>query len=586
TKHGAYSYTGTYTSSPAAKIATGFGAADFLVNQMHNTSITNTDDVDDQQSYNAAYAQDDWKVTRRLTLNLGLRYDFYQPYKELPGLQANFVVTGPLGIGTGSAVYQIPSQAQNVPIVAAFTQLLTANNVTTQYVQNNRLLTSQKTGYAPRIAFAYQVDPRSVIRGGFGIFYGGLQNEGGGNLGVNYPFTLSASIPATSCSYGKCPSIGITLENGLSAQLANGLDNFVSSPSFHATDAHVKEPYAEDYNLSVQRALSSSLIASLGYVGNVSRHIEVYAAPNEAPVLLANGKSTTSDQPFPGLGGVGQISYSGIGTYNSLQAKIEKRYSHGLRFLATYTWSHALSDASDAGGLQTAVSYRQEAIIPIIDEYTNSPFDQRNRFTLNGNYQLPFGRGRAYLNQSGLSDEVAGGWSTSFTFVAQTGTPFTVGTNISTAAGGTAHANMVRDPFAPGGSPDPTNPTITCAPSTRNRTNWYNPCAFADPLPGNLITTPVTDTATAIEYLGGRSLQIYGPGTNRVNMSLFKNFTTWREQYLQFRADAFNLFNHPSLANPSLTGINSTGGGITGPKSFQNDTPDARFFQLSLKYVF
>src|ERR1035441_7400952 len=186
----------------------------------------------------------------------------------------------------------------------------------------------------------------AVINGGFGIFYGGLQNEGGGNLGVNYPFTLSASIPAPSCSAGNCPSIGLTLENGLSAQLANGLQNFVSSPSFHSTDPHIKEPYTEDFNLSLQQALSNSLVATLGYVGNVSRHIELYGAPNTAPVLLASGKSTTSDQPFPGLGGVGQISYSGVGTYNALQAKMEKRYSHGLSFLGTYTWAHALDDSS------------------------------------------------------------------------------------------------------------------------------------------------------------------------------------------------------------------------------------------------
>jgi hypothetical protein len=582
TKHGSFTYNGTSTSSPASSITTGSGVTDFLADEVHTTSITNTDDVDDQQSYNAAYVQDDWRVNQRLTLNLGLRYDYYQPYKELPGLQANFVVTGPL-------VYQIPSQAKDVPIVAGFTQLLAANNVTVQYVNNNRLLSSQKTDFAPRIAFAYRTSSKTALNGGFGIFYGGLQNEGGGNLGVNYPFTLSASIPAPSCSYSNCPSLGtldgVTLETGLSTQLANGLDNFISSPSFHATDATVKEPYTEDYNLAVQQALSNNLVATLSYVGNVSRHIELYAAPNMAPVLLAHGQSTTKYEPFPGLGGVGQISYSGVATYNSLQAKMQKRVSRGLSFLATYTWAHAMDDASDAGGLQSAISYRQEAIIPPIDEFTNSAFDVRHRVTFNGNYQLPFGRGRAYLNHSRLADLAIGGWSTSLTFVAQTGTPFTVTPNNSGPAGGTARAIPMRNPFDAGGSPDPTNPTITCAPHTRTRTNWYNPCAFADPPAGTGIT-PITDMATAMKYLGGRSNFIYGPGYNRVNMSLFKNFVTWHEQYLQFRADAFNLFNHPSLGNPSLTGINATGGGITGPKSFQNDTPDARFFQLALKYEF
>jgi len=585
-ERGAYNYTGQYTKSAAASIASGSGVADFLVNQMNTASISNAPHVNDQELYNSAYAQDDWRVTRSLTLNLGVRYDYYQPYKEMAGLQANFVVTGPLGIGTGSATYQIVSKAQNVSLGTQFPQLMAANNVAIQYVNNDRLLTAQKTGFAPRVGFAYQVDPKSVIRGGFGTFYGGLQNEGNGNLGANFPFSLNASIPAPSCSFGNCPSINVTLENGLTTQLANGLQSFVSSPGFHSTDPHIKLPYAEDYSLSMQHSLSNNIIATLSYVGNVSRHIELYNAPNAAPVLLANGKSTTSSQPFPGLGGVGQISYSGVGTYNSLQAKIEQRFSNGLSFLGSYTWSHSLDDASDAGGLQTAVGVRQRALIPNIDEYTNSPFDVRERVTFNGNYQLPFGQGRAHMNHSRLADVAAANWSASLTFTAQTGIPFTVTPNNSTAAGGSARAIVVRDPFAPGGTPDPSNPTITCAPRTRIKTNWYNPCAFANPLAGNLITTPVTDTATAIEYLGGRSNLIYGPGYNRVNMSLFKNFSTWREQYLQFRADAFNLLNHPSLANPSLTGVNSTGGGITAPKSFQNNTPDARFLQLSLKYAF
>jgi hypothetical protein len=147
----------------------------------------------------------------------------------------------------------------------------------------------------------------------------------------------------------------------------------------------------------------------------------------------------------------------------------------------------------------------------------------------------------------------------------------------------------VRDPFSPGGSPDPSNTALTaadCPTSVRNRTNWYNPCAFANPLPGNLITTPVTDLSTVIQYLGGKSNQIYGPGYYGVNMSLFKNFATWHEQYLQFRADGFNVLNHPTFGNPSTNNINANAGNITSTKTFQNNTPDARFFQLSLKYAF
>jgi hypothetical protein len=163
---------------------------------------------------------------------------------------------------------------------------------------------------------------------------------------------------------------------------------------------------------------------------------------------------------------------------------------------------------------------------------------------------------------------------------------------------------MTRNPFAPGGVPDTVNnPGVTCATKTRTREHWYNPCAFANPVPGNAIAPvgtpvgtggyryygPVTNEADAIALLGGRSNTVYGPGYYRVDMSLFKSFPIFREQTLQVRADAFNLLNHPTLNNPNNNGNpsnSSNGGQIYGPNFFQSNTPDARFLQLSAKYSF
>jgi hypothetical protein len=584
---------GVYTGIPGDS-NTGYDVADFLAGQSNYADIANAPNIRDAQWYDSAYAQDDWKVSPKLTLNLGLRYDYYQPYKEIGGLQANFIVTGPLGIGTGSGIYQLPTKARSVDLGANFLNTLAKDNVTVQYSDNERLANAQKTNFGPRIGFAYQAQPNTVFRGGFGIFYGGLMAQGNTNIGANFPFSNSANFYAPTCAVGNCPSLanskGITLETGLSPQISGGFQNFVSFPGFHATDVDIKTPYTMNYSFSMQRALSNDLAATVSYVGNLSRHLSLYGAPNTPPGLFAPGTSTQQFQPFPDLGGVGQIHYAGVSTYNSLQAKIEKRYSHGLSFLTTYTWAHALDDASDAAGNFSAISDRNVALIPFIDEFTNSVFDVRHRFTFNGNYELPIGRNKAFLHDSRLVDETIGGWSSSLTFAAQTGTPFTVSPNISTASNGSARAIPVRDPFGAGGSPDPSNPGVTCAPKTRTKANWYNPCAFANPLPGNLIGTAypsvITDKATAIAFLGGRSNNVYGPGYYQVNMSLFKSFPTWREQYLQFRADGFNVLNHPTLGNPSSTNNNANGGNITGPKFFQSNTPDARFFQLSLKYAF
>jgi hypothetical protein len=340
-------------------------------------------------------------------------------------------------------------------------------------------------------------------------------------------------------------------------------------------------------------------VATVSYVGNFSRHLSLYYDPNTTrglfnPNLAISALSRSwrrGHDPFRRRKHL-QLAAGQIG--KALLAWVE--------FSGAYTWAHALDDSSDAGGLSTAVGDRNIILLPFITEFTNSPYDIRNRFTLNGNYELPFGRGRTFANQSSKwVNEMVGGWSTSLTFSAQTGTPFTVSPSNSGPSGGSARAIQVSDPFSPGGG-------AGCPTKVRTKDHWYNPCAFTNPLSGTLIAppgvtpgatdpttgqpnqyrfaSPVIDKATVLALLGRRSNTIYGPGYYGVNMSLLKNFPIWREQYLQFRADAFNVLNHPTLGNPSNTNTNPGAGNITGPKFFQNNTPDARFFQLSLKYAF
>jgi hypothetical protein len=589
---------------------TGNAVADMVADQENYAALSVSPNVNDAQWYDAGYAQDDWRVTPRLTLNLGVRYDYFQPYKENSGRQANFVVTGPLGIGTGSGVVQFPESQRNIVLGAPFLTALAKDNVAVQFVSNDRLATSQKTDFAPRVGISFTPRPDTVFRAGFGTFYGGLQSEGNGNLGANFPWSNQASFYPATCVEDNCPSLaaqGVSLKAGLLPATDGGqLQTFISQPGFHSIDPQIKPPYTMTFSFGMEQQISPNLAATLTYVGNLTRHMELYGAPNTAPGLWRPGTNTNPFNPFPDLGGVGEVHFGGVSTYNSLQTKLEKRYSHGLSFLATYTWSHALDDASDAGGLFTAIGNRQPALIPYIDEFTNSVFDIRNRFTLNGNYELPFGRGRQFLSSSPRwADELVGGWSSSLTYAAQTGTPFSVSPNVNTASGGGARAYPVQDPFHGGGTPDPSNPSLSSCPAqVKTKMNYFNPCAFRNPLPGETISdathpvgsvntdgvpvlfqAPVTDRATAIALLGSPQNNIYGPGYYQVNMSLFKNFSTWREENLQFRADAFNVLNHPTLGTPNGS-MNANGGYISGPKFFQNNTPDARFFQLALKYIF
>ena len=657
---GSYSYNGQYTAVTSVG-NTGYGVADFLVDQMQGNGLTN-EPIDNLQNwYNSAYGEDTWKLSPKLTLSYGLRYDYNQPTGEMAGGFANFVPltkgfsvdSGGNAIGTGTADYVLPAKWQGTSnlFASSFSNLLTANNTSVVYDSNPRLSTGQKANFAPRVGIAYQLGPNTVIRAGGGVFYGAIFGLGSNpNIGGNYPFMIHSGLSATTCVAGNaknqsgittyCPSLspttaaspvgagmpgsaqnypttgqyqnpGDTLEIGMTNQISgpSGIKGFINSTVINGRDPQISTPYTMNYNLSLQHDIGNNLSATIMYVGNVARHLPTLLNTNASAALQANGKNSTNACWFPSLGcGNPWLHFGAESSYNSLQAKLERRFSNGMSYLASYTWSKNLDNSVDPLGGGT--SYRMWQIIPISHEITDSNYDVRNRFTFNGSYELPFGRGRAMMNSAPTwLDEIAGGWRTDLTFVAQSGIPFTVTTNgINTPSGQSqARSLLVGDPYAGGGSPNATNPQLTsCPTSVHNKTHWYNACAFDNPLNGaatpNLnngigsfptgvvngatVPIPVSDEATAVKYLGGKSNNIFGPGYERINMGLSKQFTTWREQYVQFRADAFNLFNHPTWANPSNTGLSATAGLITSPLSLQANVPDARFFQLSAKYVF
>jgi hypothetical protein len=605
-----YSYSGSITANPGVA-NTGYGVADFLTNNMSSGSIGPYAAFNNDQNNPSAYIQDDWKVNKNLTLNLGVRYDYFQPYKEMAGLQANFFVNS-VGISTGSAIYALPAQLQGkLALNPSFLAVLAKDNISLIYDKNPQLVNAQHTNFAPRVGFAFTADPTTVFRGGFGMFYQGQENTGAANdLGFNYPFVFSDNFPSPSCPaatvshpISNCANNGYQLETGFSDAISQGLTHYFNIPTLVGQSRDMKSIYAMDYNLAIEKAFSENLVATISYVGTLSRHLPININSNSSTVLLPSG-STQSYVPFPDFGGSANILYEGIGEYDALETKLQKRISHGLDFLATYTWSHAIDDAGDplGGGIG---GYRNPSIIPIRQDMTNSGWDTRHRFTFNGFYRLPFGRDEARMNHAPfVLDALLGGWAMNVTYQLQSGQPFSIGTaNQTNVSGGTAYAIQTRNPFSPGGSPDPTNPKITCPTSVRNKAHWFNPCAFKNPLPASLLTplgvgssptvpapgytypSYITDAATAKLFLGGRSDTVYGPGYQRMDMSLFKRFRTFEGQYLEVRADGFNMLNTPAYGGPNGS-ISNTGGQITSAHTTQSYTPLGRFFQLAAKYVF
>jgi hypothetical protein len=596
---GTYNFNGYFTGA-AGKSFTGYGVADFLLDQMNSATLSNENQFDDARWYRSLYALDDWKVNRRLTLNLGLRYDYYQPVKEVSGDQGSLYVNGPIAPGSGAAVLQYPNQASSIPLSSKFTSLMSSSNITIQYSNNPSLTNAQFSNLAPRLGFAYMMSEKTVIRGGFGISYGGLENVGGSdNGGNNYPFQYTSSFPRPStCKAGNCLTNGITLETGFAQQIAQGLGNSISTPSFSGVPPNIAIPYSESYNLTVERALSKDLAASIGYVGNVDRHLVSIYDQDSPDALIDPRSNSKTAQPFPNLAKMDLVGNKGTSNYNALQAKLQRHLSRGLNFLAAYTWSHTLDDSpalltTNAGD----PGYRNVNLIGIANDYSQSSWDVRQSFNFNGMYELPWGKGRAFLNHGGWTNVIAGGWAADLMFRAQTGQPLTgIGTDLGSAApnGATAYAVRISDPFKAGGTADPSNPGVVCAQSTRSLQHWYNPCAFANPplaFPNAQVTgSPVSTTQitglAALPYLGGRRLSVEGPGVERINMSAFKSFPSIREQRIEFRADVFNLLNTPAYGAPAVSDDSSSGGQITSAQNFQNYTPDARFFQLSAKYLF
>ena len=594
--HGEYDFSGFYTSSPGVSF-TGSGVADFLADSMNSAGLSNYFGVQDDHWYNSGYIQDDWKATRNLTLNLGVRYDYYQPAEERNNDQAYFTINSISGPGSGTASYLLPKADSSITLAPAFLNLIGKDNIALTYSGNRSLALGQKTDFSPRVGFSYQATSKFVLRGGYGIFFGGLESVGGSpNPSYNYPFAFSSNFPAPACSGpNTCPTDGLTLETGYAAAIAAGLQNYLSTPGLVGGQLQTKTPYTEQYNLSTQYAFTPTLSLTTAYVGNVSRHLQAITDQNAPVGLVGPDDASQNDRPFPSFGGAQYDLYEGVGSYNSLQATLEKHLSHGLQFLAAYTYSHALDDTATPldGGTN---DYRNANLFPIGIEYANSDWDVRHRFTLSGDYQLPFGKGRRFVNHGGVLNEMVGGWSTDVAFYALTGNPFTVDPNNSGANGAnTRRAILIGNPFTAGGTPPASNPTTSCATKTRTVSHWFNPCAFANPLPGSLIPntqtaanpagTPITNPQEALAFLGPARNQIYGPGYERLNMSLFKNFDTIESQYLQFRADIFNVFNTPAFGQPDGTN-NSDGGVITSTRSLGNFTPNPRFFQFALKYYF
>jgi hypothetical protein len=459
---------------------------DFIHNRPDNITILEGEGIrGDRRTFFMGYAQDDLKLTPTLTLNIGLRYEFYTVAHEILDRAA---VVDILGCGgfcpKGTPFYD-----------------------------------SNPRDFGPRFGLAWApsaLDGKTVIRTGFGIYYGGNQND-------DFSDPMESAVPRYSISSADVPTLSYPIDPFVSPQYA------LYGPK--AIDRHRKDLSYDNWSFAVEQQLPSDFSGQIAYVGSTGHHLFTRYSINRINPL-------TGTRPLAQFSQFGLKANDGNDSFNALQVTVQRRFVHGFLWQTQYMWSHGITDASIGAGESVAF---QNMSCRACDR-SSSPYDIRHTMTSNAIYELPWGPGRRYLNGHGLLPNLFGGWQLSGLATASTGRPVNITIRRSPSQLPDGNTGSQRPNLVPGVSIYAANQTID---------NWFNPAAFVLPAKGTW------------GNLGRYAAR--GPGYYEIDTALQKKFRLTEHFGLNFRAEAFNLFNHPIYANPSGNVSSSAFGQITSP---------------------
>ncbi len=571
--HGEMNFNTNETAFPSTaggiNSSTGDPFASFLLGAIDGGQISTTNFVSSTKQAYAFYAQDDWKVSRKLTVNIGVRYELFSPIGEQFARQSNFNIDN-------LTLYIPRGPNQNAPLPPNFNTPATINGFTFPALFPNvkvsrgqvspYLIPWDKLDIGPRLGFAYNIQPKTVIRGAYGVFYGGEENQGGNpNRGESAPFNLSPQLnrPSGVSLFQPDPFFNNgTATNQVSAGFPlNVFNGFpVSSLQFREIANDFANPIVQKWNLAIQHELPGQMALEVGYLGNHSSHQLLQPDFNACPNLGTSNSATNcnSIRPIPYIGGISGTATFGFGNYEALTAKLEKRFSQGLQFVSAYTYGHALANSgttlSGSPGLYTKDPRNYNS------SYTNASWDIRHNFTTGFNYTIPFGRGKQYgANLNRAVDALLGNWQTNGIVTFHTGQPYTLRANGCVGVWNGCSPDLVNgaDPnAAPAGG--------------RTPSQWFNTANLTAPTkPGELSE-------------GNLGLNTnYGPPTRTVDLSLFKDFPFTERWRLQFRAESFNIGNTPQYLTPDNNLSDVKFGQITS-----SQTGSERHIQFSLRLQF
>jgi hypothetical protein len=535
--------------------------AEFLLGDLYQSTVAVAiASANFQRNAEAAFADDTWKVTPRLTLSLGLRYELTPPWTDL--LNNDFTVALPhLDFFSNAPVADYPYFVREGNCTDPYAGLSIHWTSTNAVCSNGsfpiQLMKTAYRNFAPRVGISYSPDSRLVIRAGFGLFY----NQDIGNAVFDMSRNIAARVTLTS-NLGT-PSLfynnAVPGGSGATAEIP---------PPYAYVDAYShKTSYTMQFLLNVQRQLSGNWLLEAGYLGGESHHLYGFQDANQG--IPGTVGSATSRLPFANYGVIQLVADGANANYNSLSVKATRRFSQGLSVISSFTWSKSIDDTSGirVQGYDTLFPQNSDCIAC---ERALSSFDVRSRFVTSVLYDLPVGRGKKLNIQNAAANAIIGGWQSGGILTLQTGLPatLTIGgvDNASTSDGGYDRPNST------GISPYLSNPT----PS-----RWLNPAAFVEAPPGNF------------GNVGRNTIQT--PGIVAFDAELHKQFKMpYNERHeLQFRFEAFNVLNHPSWGAPALNILSGSAfPGQPGTAAHQNfgvissTSIGMRQIQLGLKYSF
>jgi hypothetical protein len=571
---GQYAFNGIFTKSAPTSAGTG-GAdlADLLLGYPASGTEYTSTKLTDIANYYGIYVQDDFRVSKKLTINIGMRWEHEAGlYEQNNGMVVNF---------NGSVANPL---AANVTGISPKGEVVYAGDGNKTTVGD-----PYSSKWGPRFGVAYQLTPKTVVRGGYGVYFAPQYAIGSPIATVGYNQSTSY-IASTNNNVTAANSLSNPFPTGILQPVGNTLGALTGiGQSFSLVDPNAKSPYTEQFSLDIQREVKFGIVTEVGYVGSRSKHMSLGSASiNENalnPSLLSMGSALTQSvaNPFYGNGGSGVIgtatvqesqlllpypTYNSISKlftdnnkakYDSLVLKAQKTFSHGITFLSGFTWSRNWDESSGGAGntLNSGAAAPQNPY-NMSSEYAFSNIDSPFRWSSSVSYELPVGKGKALLGGGGIASNILGGWIVNTVSIFQTGFPLeiTQSTNFNSGFGYGS-----QRPNATGVSP------VTSGSLEARLNDYINPAAFS--------AAPQFTFGDV-----GRTIDMRGPGQVNWDASVFKNFSIKERVKCQFRTEALNAMNTPLFYGPNVSFGSSSFGKITSQANF------SRQLQLALRFSF